>query len=119
MPQAELQNFITVLETTIYLVAANLPPLRSLAVRAYNAANDFAKGHNLARLLKPFNPKPQRWQRRLRTVEEGNNKSPDLLNSDSPRARLGYVPTQQITHFGNDLRKELDEGFNDNDGKSL
>ena len=119
MPEQQLRNFITVLETTMYLVAANLPPLRSLIARTHKAASRFAKAHSLDRGFSSVKSKSRKWLQYLGTTGQ-NNKNTDLnCPDDSPRARLGYMPTQQITNFGSDLRREIDEGFDDSDDASL
>ena len=108
----QVKNFVSVLETTMYLVAANLPPLRSLVTRIHKATVNFLRRHHAMPRLKQSTARPRQWFRRLRRADEESNghAKPQSLD-DSPRARLGYISNQQVTRFEEDLQEEIEGTF--------
>ena len=112
MPWAEIKNFITVLETTMYLVAANLPPLRSLVARIHKANINFLRHNHALPRLKQSIAKPRQWFRRSKQGDEERDSHADLQSlDDSPRARLGYMSNPQVTRFEEDLQEEIEDTF--------
>ena len=103
-------DMITNLETTMYLIAANLPPLRPLILRAKNATLESLHKHRWSRRLIDWCIRPRRWLQRLHSAEEESYyEDPYPQGVTHPQAaRLDYVPTQQVSSFGEDLRAEVD-----------
>ena len=114
MPWAEIKDFITVLETTMYLVAANLPPLRSLIARIHKANINFLRRHHAMPHSKQSIIKPRQWFRRSKQGDEERASHANLQSLDeSPRARLGYMSNPQVTRFEEDLQEEIEDTFGD------
>lgn len=105
-------DVLTNLEATMYFIAANLPPLRSLIGRARNGMHDFAHKHYWCQPLIGWKARPRKWLQRIQSVEESYyaDPSPEDLTAPQP-ARLGYVSTHQVSRFGEDLRTHVDSLF--------
>lgn len=70
---------------------------------------NFAEKHHFSHSLAKFKAKPQQWLQRLRAAEEADDpNSTEQAPTTSKRVRLGYIPTQQVSRFGEDMRTEID-----------